>query len=99
MKNNNNNFFMKPLDISLLSRCVRGERVVSVSFMCTNMYENTNKMLIKKKLFSKFSAWWRLSSNKKTKTIFVCSVCFYCITTSLWRTPVNKMRKLEVYYQ
>ena len=40
---------MKPLDISLHSRCVRCERVVSVSFMCTNMYENTNKMLIKKK--------------------------------------------------
>ena len=43
---------MKPLDISLHSRCVRCERVVSVSFMCTNMYENTNKVLIKKKLGS-----------------------------------------------
>ena len=39
---------MKPLDISLHSRCVRCERVVSVSFMCTNMYENTNKAMQKK---------------------------------------------------
>ena len=94
------------------SKCVTKTRGIRVSQTITNLlsiftnsfckFSASWPLSSKKKTITMtiyVNPWWPLHCFGTATRPKICkkSVCFYCITTSLWRTPVNHYQYLDFY--